>query len=145
MPSKKRIRFTYNWNNKLDCKAFTTLRLHQPDMYVVGEVYEIWLRGPKSQWAQRNDGQIIDIRRLHLNDVNPFIAYLDTGYSVGETKKILQRMYRNKVNPLLDFILIKSLGEGAKLLTQKELTKAADPVQKDQAYHQLVAQPQLFN
>lgn len=28
------LNFSKNWNNKLDCKVFTTLRLHNPNKYL---------------------------------------------------------------------------------------------------------------
>lgn len=35
------IAFSNNWNNKLDCLAFTTIRLYNPGKYVKGRVYKI--------------------------------------------------------------------------------------------------------
>lgn len=37
------IKFSYNWNQKLNCKAFTTIRIHNDGKYVVGEIYNVYL------------------------------------------------------------------------------------------------------
>lgn len=99
----KRVYFSHNWNNKLDCKDFTTLRLSNDNKYVVGEVYEIWHKEGKEN---RCIGEAVlkSKRKFHASKINQFIAYLDTGYSADETKKIIQRMYK-KENPLMDFCL----------------------------------------
>lgn len=98
--------FSFNWNNKIHCKAFTTLRLHQPNKYIVGNTYFIHLKGDPIKHAE-----IIAIKTILLKDINPFIAFIDTGYSVDECKKIIQRMYKNSnwETQKIDFILLKSL------------------------------------
>lgn len=42
---EKHIRFSYNWNNKLNCKAFTTIRLHSPERYFLGAKFNVYLNG----------------------------------------------------------------------------------------------------
>lgn len=89
-----KMNFSYNWNNKLDCHAFTTLRICNPSKHIVGNKVEIILKdkviGP---------GTIMAVNRFHLDKINPFISYLDTGYSVDECKKIIRTMY-----PKVDFL-----------------------------------------
>lgn len=70
------ISFSYNWNKKLDCDAFTTIRLFQPEKYCIGEQYEIELKKEKLF-----EGVIIDVKKFWLKDLSNFVAYLDTGYS----------------------------------------------------------------
>jgi hypothetical protein len=99
------INFSYNWNNKLDCLAYSTIRLHKP-IYKIGETYDILL---KKEFKHK--AQIVEIRNLKLNQLNEFIAHLDTGYSLGELKAILKKMYP-KVNfetQQLSFILLKKI------------------------------------
>jgi len=44
------IKFSYNWNNKLENKAFTTIRIHNPKKYIAGKAFNIELNGtPKGQ------------------------------------------------------------------------------------------------
>jgi hypothetical protein len=83
------ISFSYNWNKKLDCEAFTTIRLFQPGKYVVGEQYEIQLKKVKLF-----EGVIIDVKKFMLKDINNFIAYLDTGYSKENCQSIITSMYK---------------------------------------------------
>lgn len=97
----KNVRFSTNWNNKLDCKCFTTIRLHNDKKYVVGEIYDIYLND-----EYRGPAKLLEKRKLHLQKINEFIARLDTGYSAAETKGILKKMYK-KDNPLLDFNLFQ--------------------------------------
>ena len=87
------ISFTCNWNNKLACDAFTTIRLFQPRKYVVGQSYNILLKG-----RHLADAVIVDIRRFLLDDLSNFVAYLDTGYSKENCTGIIRKMY-----PTVDF------------------------------------------
>jgi hypothetical protein len=99
------IRFSYNWNNKLTNKAFTTLRLHNPRKYQHGGQYKIECGG-----QLRGVAVLREIRTFTLASLNDFITYLDTGYNVPETVKVLQTMYKNKVfdwsTQKLDFCLL---------------------------------------
>lgn len=81
--------FSYNWNNKLNNKYFTTLRLN--DKFKVGETYPTHFKG-----KPRGIVTVVDKRHLFLADINDWIAYLDTGYSRAECQKILQTMYKSK-------------------------------------------------
>lgn len=99
------IPFSYNWNNKLECMAFTTLRLLNKNKYVVGRTYNISLNG-----EHKFKAQIVDIKNIRLNQINAYIAYLDTGYSASECENIIRKMYsKNKINwntQLISFILL---------------------------------------
>lgn len=86
----KKIRFSYNWNNKLNCKAFTTIRLYSDTKYNKGEEYTIEL----NEQTMLKTATIVDIELLRINDICERIALLDTGYSAEETKKILKKMYK---------------------------------------------------
>lgn len=97
------IRFSCNWNGKLNNRAFTTIRIHNPKKYTVGKTYNIELNGKPN-----GEAKLYEIRVLPLSHLNNFICYLDTGYSRDETLKILQRMYKhldlNRVS--FDFCLL---------------------------------------
>ncbi len=98
--------FSYNWNNKLDCKAFTTLRLHNPDRFKVGQTYRITLNK-----SYKKHAKIEDIKTLLLKNISDYIAYLDTGYSKEECQSIIRKIYPNKnfEHQKLDFILLKTV------------------------------------
>ncbi len=97
------IRFSNNWNNKLDNKAFTTIRLHNPNKYRQGLFYEIELKG-----GARGQAELREIRTLRATQFNNFICYLDTGYNKMETIEILKRMYSDidLETALFDFCLL---------------------------------------
>lgn len=101
--------FSYNWNNKLDCRAFTTIRLFNPGKHVVGARFRVMLK------RTENKGQVTltAVKPFLLEQLNPFIAFLDTGYSVEECRNIIEKMY-----PKIDFktkrlALILLVKEGA--------------------------------
>jgi len=80
------LRFSFNWNNKLNCASFTTLRLS--DRFVVGEKINIELKE-----TLFGSGTVVGKKSLKLSEINDFIAYIDTGYGIEECQKILKRMY----------------------------------------------------
>jgi len=105
-----RINFTYNWNNKLSGKAFTTLRLKNP-RYRIEETYEIYLKKGKEGFSFLCHATIVDIKDITLSGISEYIALLDTGYYARECKEIVRKMY-SKSQPdwnrqLLSFILLK--------------------------------------
>lgn len=79
--------FSKNWNNKLDCDCFTTLRLSS-SKYQVGQIHEIILDGKHKKFAK-----IIEIKSLKLSQINEFIGHLDTGMDAKATKELMIRMY----------------------------------------------------
>lgn len=100
------INFSTNWNNKLDCKCFTTLRLKNPKKYQLNKQYLINLKKNPIKKAE-----IIGIKTIFFKDINEYIAHLDTGYSLEETKNILLKMYPNiktHTQPFY-FILLKTI------------------------------------
>lgn len=48
------INFSTNWNGKLGCQAFTTIRLYNPGKYVEGRVYRINWEGNKHIGVQKS-------------------------------------------------------------------------------------------
>lgn len=87
--------FHYNWNNKLDCKAFTTLRLYVQSKYIVGERRFIVLNQGKKK-IDKGTAIVVKIKPLFLHQINEFIARIDTGYSKEECIDIIKKMYKNK-------------------------------------------------
>lgn len=84
------ISFSHNWNNKLQCHYYTTLRLNTPK-YRVGQRFEIKLKGYKIHTAK-----IEEIRILGIDQINEYIAALDTGYNSEACKTMLKKMYPDK-------------------------------------------------
>ncbi|HPA71674.1 MAG TPA: hypothetical protein PKY31_05375 [Spirochaetota bacterium] len=95
------ITFSYNWNNKLDCKAFTTIRLHNPYKYRVGSIYRV------GEVNHDFTVKIIDIKVIPFGKINEYMARIDTGYSLEECKNIMRKMYADiEDSTKIDFILL---------------------------------------
>ena len=86
------INFSYNWNKKLDCTAFTTIRVKNESKFYVGRDYQIHLVDKFVKNAT-----IKAIQYFHIKSLNEFMSYVDTGYSLAETTKVLERMYGKKI------------------------------------------------
>jgi len=84
-----KITFVSNWNNKLFCKCFTTMRLN--NHFYIGNTYNIELKGKII-----GEALLIDKKSFYIKDLNEWIAHIDTGYNVQECKNILLTMYKNK-------------------------------------------------
>ena len=101
------ISFSYNWNNKLDCKSFTTVRIYNEKKYVINQKYSIELCG-----NLKKEAIIVNIKSFTVNNVNDYISYLDSGYSLEEFKNVLFRMYphvRKDSNQKFMFILLSTI------------------------------------
>ncbi|HMR84804.1 MAG TPA: hypothetical protein PKE30_16780 [Niabella sp.] len=85
--------FSYNWNNKLDCTAFTTIRIFNTEKHIEGIRVNAVLKG-----QSKGFGTIMSVKPFYLAQLNTFISYLDTGYSVEECRNIILKMY-----PKVDF------------------------------------------
>ncbi|RYC70014.1 ASCH domain-containing protein [Spirosoma sordidisoli] len=96
------INFQTNWNGKLDCRCFTTFRL-AGGKYQVGKIYDIQLNGKSIKKAR-----CLDKRVLRLDQVNEWIARIDTGYSLEEFRNLVQTMYKNIVRDFTtqEFVLV---------------------------------------
>jgi hypothetical protein len=86
-----RLDFSYNWNSKLNGKAFTSIRLWNENKYEVGNVYEIRLGNTKKGIAR-----LVSLKRIRLDQINDHIALLDTGYRANECREMIKTMYKNK-------------------------------------------------
>ena len=108
--SSNELKFSHNYNGKLKCDYFTTIRLHNEKKFRPGNKLQVCWSG---QWC--DDVEVMDRKVFFLKDLNAFMAFLDTGCSVEETKKMIHTMYSNyKVNvgqAKFDFVLCKWLKE----------------------------------
>ena len=89
------IKFSTNWNNKLNCTAFTTFRLHNPSKYIGGNIYDIHLKSGES-YKSICIAVIKEIKTLQLYQVDNFISLIDTGYDQIVFISMLMVMYKNK-------------------------------------------------
>jgi hypothetical protein len=104
--------FHHNWNNKLHCYVFTTIRLRNDAKYKIGARYKVILRIGEKQNTM-GVFEVVDIRHVLLQNLPSYVAYTDTGYNVHETRKIITTMYKNKIPSInwcmqeLSIILLK--------------------------------------
>ena len=99
----KKLKFSYNWNNKLGCNAFTTLRLAS-DYWQEDALYEIFLK-EGDQHKSLGWARCKQIKRLTPDKINEFIGFLDTGYNAAKTRQIIKKMYPRKTNPEMYLML----------------------------------------
>ena len=102
------INFSYNWNHKLHCDSFTTLRLRNDARYFVGAVGNIYL---KNQYVSAF--KIVAIKHFTIDRINEFVARIETGYSREKTIALIKTMYKNRnINwntQLLSLIMITKI------------------------------------
>jgi hypothetical protein len=92
----KTTKFTCNWNKKLGCDFFTTLRLHNPEKYLPGNKHKILLQ-ENGVWRDYGMAEVVSVRILRLHQFNEFICGLDSGCTVDETKNILYNLYKERL------------------------------------------------
>ena len=106
------INFSYNWNNKLNCNAFTTFRMLN-QKYRIGRIYKINLNR-----KFLFEAQIMDMRQILLEEITEIAAMIDTGLNRTSFIDLVKTMYKAyKINwetqPFQYMLLLK----------QKELTE----------------------
>ena len=88
------LQFSNNWNHKLDCDVFSTIRLRNDRKYFAGAELEVILKqGNRS--TNKGMHRILGIRYVTLNELDGYTCLLDTGYPLAETQKIIKTMYVN--------------------------------------------------
>jgi hypothetical protein len=87
------LEFSTNWNNKLECNCFTTIRIFNQTKHFRGNHFEVYL-----QKKSRFEAVVLGITMTKLDDLNDYVCYLDTGYNKAETIAIFRKMY-----PRIDF------------------------------------------
>lgn len=112
---QNQINFSYNWNKKLDCNAFTTLRISNQGKYQLGNEYNICLKGKLLSVAK-----ITAIKTMFPESFTEYVARLDTGYSVLECIEIIRKMYPkiDVMKTKFDFILLVKVKAQAGTSTQ---------------------------
>lgn len=104
---KQRLEFEQNWNNKLNCSSFTTIRLHNPRKYCVDAVMSVYLKG-----IWKGDAKVIDVKTISLDQVNNYISLLDLGLPPDRAKETIRSLYKkqpyvNWQTQQLDLVLLE--------------------------------------
>ena len=100
------LKFIYNWNNKLECNYFTTIRLASTEnirFYDEGKDFNIFLKGKPIGSAC-----IVKTRVSPLSFIDTEILMCDVGYSKQTFFDIVQKMYKIPTDKLDDtkFLII---------------------------------------
>ena len=82
------LKFTSNWNNKLACPAFGTVRLDNEEKYGLGRRFQVWLNG-----RELGRARVVSYKRFHFDTLNDALAYLDTGHDAAYLRAVLGKMY----------------------------------------------------
>lgn len=93
------LRFTSNWNNKLECACFTSIRLRNDHRYFVGARFEIVLVNGSLQ-VIKGTCQLMNIRFLMLDQIDDMTAFVDTAYNASACREIIRKMYKNYSPPV---------------------------------------------
>lgn len=91
------LTFSYNWNQKLYCRSFSTVRIENPKKYILNHEYEVILK-PKGNKAPVSMGIAVlkHISHFYLFSVNPGISYIDSNLAPDDFKKLVWTMYKAK-------------------------------------------------
>ena len=124
METNQIIKYTQNWNNKLDCPLHTTIRAYEPTKYVVGHEYKEYLACKKDDAGAINlDGKYykhvntvkcIEIKVLKLKDISPSMAWLDAAVSIHYFLGMIRTMYKAQYdqaqgNMYIHWLLLKNI------------------------------------
>ena len=104
----ERLDFNENWNGKLNCQCFTTIRLHNPIKNCVGAIKQIYLKD-----RNKGDAKIMHVSRITLDQINLPMAKLDSGLLPDELRAKLRELYKshrpNWNTQTLDFLVLEYL------------------------------------
>ena len=84
------LKFSYNWNNKLNCLCFSTIRIRNDRKYYVGAKKIIQLKG-----EQKGVVTIVSVSYFTIDKLTEAVSRLDTGYSIDKCRDIIKTMYKN--------------------------------------------------
>ena len=92
----KSIKFQRNWNNKLSCNYFTTIRLPQEN-YKVDNTLKLLLH-ENGIFRDMGFVKVIEAKPIRAYQINDWMAYLDAGMSADKMREMLYYMYKDKVD-----------------------------------------------
>lgn len=87
------IKFSHNWNHKLNCDVVPTFR-PENGYYQPGHQYELILEGKEPQ--SYGPHECVGIWAYTINNVLEYLCLLDTGYSKASFEHLIKTMYKNK-------------------------------------------------
>lgn len=99
---EKKLTFSYDWNHKLSCNYFTSIRVDS-SRFLVGEIWDIYLGG---KYPRNFKAELVKVVRVNPKQLNSTMLMLDTGYPEHEAMKILRNMYKDNFDNLTFAYLI---------------------------------------
>lgn len=85
------LAFSNNWNGKLNCECFTTIRLADRTKYYPGARKRVILKGQLKGFAT-----ILQVKPFLLEELNEFTARIDTGLSLQQCADVIRTMYKHR-------------------------------------------------
>jgi hypothetical protein len=127
-----KTKFSINWNKKLNCNFFTTIRLRNDNVFFTSAKHAIFMKAEsdvkdprfpeEKQYYFLTMCEIVCVEMCKLIDIPETIFLTDTGYDKKKSIEMIQKMYKNNenFNNDSDFVVItfKKLHE-----TQEEANK----------------------
>jgi len=96
MRARRETRFSFNFNNKLRNRSFTTIRLFNEKKYKPGELHAIILKTKDNVVTLYGEAEVVESRKIYGRDFNEFIAQIDIGHSLDKLKFLLETIYRGE-------------------------------------------------
>lgn len=84
-----KVVFSSNYNSKLDCAGWSTIRLRNDKKWHLNNDYAIILKEIPIYVAK-----LVSIKHFLLELLTPAMSYLDCGYSPKETQELIRTMYK---------------------------------------------------
>lgn len=96
-----KLNFYKNWNNKLGCDYFPSIRLAK-EKYKIGEIYEVWLSN-----KFLGKCELISKKHMYFNEMTEEMALIDSGMKKNELATYLTGLYGNLSTKKLLFMVFK--------------------------------------
>ena len=94
---RQSVRFSQNWNQKLVCDSFSTIRIRNVKKYVKGNRYMIMLKIPGSGYFEEVGIAILVASSMFtLSNLSDTMSFLDADMNNVEMKNMLNKMYKDK-------------------------------------------------
>lgn len=90
------INYSYNWNNKLLCDCWSTIRLANCNKYQLHETYEHRLIKKDNKFSFIRLGKLVYLKTINLYTLTNAMSFMDCALSKPETIALLKTMYKNK-------------------------------------------------
>lgn len=104
------IKFSKNWNNKLNNYCFTTIRLHNKTKYDyyhknIGKMFDVFLEGKKHTRAK-----LVVLQTMKFEDIPKSLLSVDTGkFNYFENVDIMKKFGMYDIHSLMIILLFEKV------------------------------------